>query len=53
MNGRLQDGQQADSLVSYAIGSGNNREEGGFLFIDTIAQLETRLVVRKTTAKRK
>lgn len=44
MNGRLQDGQQADSLVSYTFGSGSNREEGGFLFIDTIAQLETRLV---------
>lgn len=43
-NGHLQEGQQADSLVNYTFGSGANREEGGFLFIDTIAQLETRLV---------
>jgi uncharacterized protein YfaS (alpha-2-macroglobulin family) len=43
-NGRLQNGQQADSLVNYTFGSGDHREEGGFLFIDTVAQLETRLV---------
>ena len=44
LGGMLRTGQQADSLVQYTFGSGANQEQGGYLFIDTIAQLETRLV---------
>jgi len=44
LGGALRGEQYADSLVQYALGSGADREQGGFLFIDTIPQLETRLV---------
>lgn len=44
LGGGLRAEQYADSLVQYALGSGADREQGGFLFIDTIPQLETRLV---------
>ncbi|MCF6283757.1 MAG: MG2 domain-containing protein, partial [Candidatus Hydrogenedentes bacterium] len=44
LNGLLRAEHQSDSVVKYTLGSGANQERGGFLLIDTLPQLETRLV---------
>lgn len=44
LGGTISAEEQADSIVQYTLGSGTDHEQGGFLFIDTVAQLETRLV---------
>lgn len=44
LSGQLNAEHYADSVVTYTFGSGSGQEEGGFLLIDTLPQLETRLV---------
>ncbi len=44
LGGLLRPEHYADSVIQYTLGAGNDQEQGGFLVIDTLPQLETRLV---------